>query len=440
MDAKELLEKYEQGQRNFRIENLSRLDMKGLELNGVDFRGADFNGADLSNVSLTDVNLQGADLSQAILTKAKLRSTNLTRAVLKGANLRGIDCKVEAQYGGGLNQSLRTIFRETDLSNADLSEAIFYFSDFSNANLNNANLNKAYFYHSYLINADIEKVNLSYAKLTNSNLTGASLVGSDLNKADLEVVKFQGKNLQEIRLRAVNLNKFNLVGLNISFADLSGANLENANLRKANLQGANLEKANLQGANLTAINLENANLKGADLSDAITYGWGVDGAEFASAIMPDGEIFRLELDRKVKPKELSLGRVELMTRKIIKTEKAPAPVGPYNQAIAASGQLLFVSGQIAIDPRSNTIVYTDDVAKQTEQVMANLKAVLAEAGASFEDVVKTTIFLKDMNDFATVNQVYSGYFDPENAPARACVEVSRLPKDVLVEIDCIAVV
>jgi len=128
-----------------------------------------------------------------------------------------------------------------------------------------------------------------------------------------------------------------------------------------------------------------------------------------------------------------------MTRKVVNTQKAPAPVGPYNQAIAASGQMLFVSGQIAIDPSTNQLVYTDDVAKQTEQVMNNLKAVLAEAGASFANAVKMTIFLKDMNDFATVNQVYSGYFDPENAPARACVEVSRLPKDVLVEIDCIAV-
>ncbi|MDB9516216.1 RidA family protein [Roseofilum reptotaenium CS-1145] len=128
-----------------------------------------------------------------------------------------------------------------------------------------------------------------------------------------------------------------------------------------------------------------------------------------------------------------------MTRKVVNTQSAPAPVGPYNQAIAASGQMLFVSGQIAIDPSTNQLVHTDDVAKQTEQVMNNLKAVLAEAGASFANAVKMTIFLKDMNDFATVNQVYSGYFDPENAPARACVEVSRLPKDVLVEIDCIAV-
>jgi len=129
-----------------------------------------------------------------------------------------------------------------------------------------------------------------------------------------------------------------------------------------------------------------------------------------------------------------------MSKQIIKTDLAPAPVGPYNQAIAATGRMLFVSGQIAIDPATSQLVYGEDVAKQTEQVMANLAAILTAAGATFEDVVKTGVFLKDMNDFATVNGVYARYFDAATAPARACVEVARLPKDVLVEIDCIAVI
>ncbi|HIK31536.1 MAG TPA: RidA family protein [Oscillatoriales cyanobacterium M4454_W2019_049] len=129
-----------------------------------------------------------------------------------------------------------------------------------------------------------------------------------------------------------------------------------------------------------------------------------------------------------------------MTRKVIQTENAPAPVGPYNQAIAASGETLFVAGQIAIDPKTNQLIPTDDVSQQTEQVMANLAAILEAAGASFNDVVKTTVFLKDMNNFAAVNAVYAKYFDEATAPARACVEVARLPKDVLVEIDCIAVI
>ena len=102
--------------------------------------------------------------------------------------------------------------------------------------------------------------------------------------------------------------------------------------------------------------------------------------------------------------------------------------------------MLFVSGQVAIDPATNQLVYDGDVGKQTDRVMANLAAILKEAGATFEDVVKTGVFLKDMNDFATMNGVYSRYFDEATAPARACVEVARLPKDVLVEIDCIAVI
>jgi 2-iminobutanoate/2-iminopropanoate deaminase len=129
-----------------------------------------------------------------------------------------------------------------------------------------------------------------------------------------------------------------------------------------------------------------------------------------------------------------------MSRKIIQTNNAPAPVGPYNQAIAASGQMLFVSGQIALDPATGALVGSGDVVAQTEQVMANLQAVLQAGGSDFAQVVKTQVFLKDMNDFATVNGVYAKYFDEATAPARACVEVARLPKDVLVEIDCIALV
>jgi 2-iminobutanoate/2-iminopropanoate deaminase len=129
-----------------------------------------------------------------------------------------------------------------------------------------------------------------------------------------------------------------------------------------------------------------------------------------------------------------------MSREIIRTEKAPAPVGPYNQAIAATGKMIFVAGQIALDPNTGAIVGEGDVKKQTEQVMANLEAILVAGGASFADVVRTTVFLADMNDFAAVNAIYAKYFDEATAPARACVQVSRLPKDVLVEIDCIAVV
>ncbi|MEQ9624815.1 RidA family protein [Coleofasciculus chthonoplastes] len=129
-----------------------------------------------------------------------------------------------------------------------------------------------------------------------------------------------------------------------------------------------------------------------------------------------------------------------MSRKIIRTTNAPAPVGPYNQAIAARGELIFVAGQIPLDPKTGAIVGENDIAKQTEQAMANLAAILEEAGVQMQDIVKTTVFISDMNNFVAMNQVYARYFDEASAPARACVEVSRLPKDVLVEIECIAVV
>lgn len=125
-------------------------------------------------------------------------------------------------------------------------------------------------------------------------------------------------------------------------------------------------------------------------------------------------------------------------KKIIRTDLAPAPVGPYNQAIAASGTMLFVAGQIPLDPQSGNIAGVGDVSKQTEQVMSNIEAILTAAGAGWNNVVKTSVFLTDLANFTAMNQVYARYFQEENAPARACVEVSRLPKDVLVEIECIA--
>ncbi len=129
-----------------------------------------------------------------------------------------------------------------------------------------------------------------------------------------------------------------------------------------------------------------------------------------------------------------------MTRNVIRTDAAPAPVGPYSQAIAASGQMIFTAGQIALDPATGQVVGEGDVTQQTEQVLANLTAVLAASGASLQNVVKTTVFLADMKDFAAMNAVYAKHFGETAAPARSCVQAARLPKDVLVEIECIAVI
>ena len=126
-----------------------------------------------------------------------------------------------------------------------------------------------------------------------------------------------------------------------------------------------------------------------------------------------------------------------MSKKILATEKAPAALGPYSQGVAASGEMIFVSGQIPINPATGNVA-EGDIAAQTRQCMDNIAAILAEAGASVEDIVKTTIYLKDMNDFAVVNEAYGSYFE-KDAPARGCVEVAHLPKDMQVEIEAIAV-
>ena len=129
----------------------------------------------------------------------------------------------------------------------------------------------------------------------------------------------------------------------------------------------------------------------------------------------------------------------MSSTKVIKTSNAPKPVGPYNQAIKA-GNFIYCSGQIAIDPVSNKINCLGDIEKETSQVLKNLLAVLNAGGAKVEDVVKTTIYLTDLKNFKTVNDIYSDFFKVEKPPARACIEVSSLPKGVLIEIDCVAFV
>lgn len=120
---------------------------------------------------------------------------------------------------------------------------------------------------------------------------------------------------------------------------------------------------------------------------------------------------------------------------VVNTKKSPAAIGPYSQAIK-TGDLLFISGQLPMDPETMSII-SASVKDQTVKAIENLKAILEEAGLTLNNVVKTTVFIKDMNDFADINEIYASYF-VENKPARACVEVARLPKDARVEIEAIA--
>ena len=124
-------------------------------------------------------------------------------------------------------------------------------------------------------------------------------------------------------------------------------------------------------------------------------------------------------------------------KKVISTDHAPKAIGPYSQAIVANG-MAFLSGQIPLDPATNTMI-EGDITAQTERVLQNVKGLLEACGSSLGQVVKTTVFIKDMGEFAKMNEVYAKYFS-ENAPARSTVEAARLPRDVRVEIDCIALV
>ena len=123
-------------------------------------------------------------------------------------------------------------------------------------------------------------------------------------------------------------------------------------------------------------------------------------------------------------------------KKVIKTNKAPLPIGPYNQAVAA-GKLIYTAGQIAIDTKTNSICY-GSVSEQTRIILGNIKIILEEAGSSLKNVIKTTVYLKNMDDFQSMSTVYAQFFEEKTAPARSTIEVARLPKDVLVEIEAVA--
>jgi 2-iminobutanoate/2-iminopropanoate deaminase len=127
-----------------------------------------------------------------------------------------------------------------------------------------------------------------------------------------------------------------------------------------------------------------------------------------------------------------------MSNQKLFTEKAPKPIGPYSQAIIADGKFIYTAGQVAIDPATNQLV-EGDIKVQTRQVLKNIEAILTAAGASMNSVVKTTVFLKDFNDFGAMNEVYAEFFTGA-APARSTVEVSRLPRDMKVEIETVAVI
>ncbi|WP_413162395.1 Rid family detoxifying hydrolase [Capilliphycus salinus ALCB114379] len=355
MDAKELLEKYAQGERDFQ---------------GVELKGVNLNGANLSEINLKDADLTGA----------KLDGVNLTYAVLKNANL----------------------------SASDLDKA-------------------------KLMNANLESANLSQAYLRNTDFTGACLNEANFSQADFSnhKVNFQDAELYKVKLYKAQLQNCDLTNVIFNNANFSRANLEKAKLREASLEKCNFKHANLKEADLIGANVDGASFIGADLTYANLYRANIEQAEILGAIMPDGKIY--EPDNY----KIIVRTPGTQQQKVIHTDKAPEPPNSRNQAVIVNG-MIFVAGQIGIDPRLNSILHEEDVGKQTEQIMANLEIILTEAGSTWADVVKTTIFLKNMSDFAAMNAIYANYFDAEIAPICACVAVSQLPQNALVQIECVA--
>jgi 2-iminobutanoate/2-iminopropanoate deaminase len=204
-----------------------------------------------------------------------------------------------------------------------------------------------------------------------------------------------------------------------------------------------LERASLKDTDLMQANLKGANLSKANLTNSKTYGWNIENVDFTQAIMPDGLVYEFEnnQDKSIEGSnkiDFKKTQIKLDSQPfIIHTDKAPEPPNSRNQAVIVNG-IIYVAAQIGIDPRLNQILHEEDVGKQTEQIMANLEIILTEAGATWADVVKTTIFLKEMKDFAAMNAVYANYFDVEIAPICACVAVAQLPKNALVQIECVA--
>ncbi|NET87976.1 MAG: endoribonuclease L-PSP [Kamptonema sp. SIO1D9] len=429
MDAQEFLTKYANGERNFQRAKLAGFDLRSVDLIGVD----------LTNANLTGTIFKGADLSKAIFTGAKIHKADFTAAILREANLYQVrgEGKVEHYHsrgGGTYYNNAHANFNKANLCQTNLSESSLNYCIFTNADLDKTNFKNASLCRTNLENTSLFEADLSQATLDSANLTKANLVGADLSRASLNSVKFQEVNLQGAKLKGVNLTGMDLSELNLENVDFTGATLENINLRKACLRGANLARASLCKADLMNADFTKANLQKADLTDAKTYGTIFEEVDFTRAIMPDGEIYFSEVG------EVDSKIVYNQQKQVIFTELAPKLKGLNSQGISADGKLIFINGQIGIDLRVNDILYPDDFQRQTEQMMANIQAILNAAGASFQDVVETKVYLTDMQNFSAFEAVYGKYFDYVSAPTRACLQIAQLPQNALVAMDCVAVI
>jgi len=377
MNAKELLERYADGER--------------------DFEGVNLSGVIMKNSDLTGINLKGAILSQSNLEKVTLNDANLNQCSFREARLSTVD------------------FWDADLSEADFSGAYLYRVIFARANLKKTN-----FYSLVCLDKDCK---FEGAKMTHASFKNTEMRYRNLSEFDLENCDFSETNLENANFSSANCKK-----VNFKRSNLGGAIFKNTGLEEANLKRANLNKANLMKSQLTS-----ASFVGANLTDANLYLANYEEAELLGAIMPDGEIYDPEnYSIIVTPEQSSHSQ-------FIDTENAPKSPNSHHQAVIVNGSL-HVAGQIAIDPRVNAMLCEDEITEQTRRVMENLTAILAAADAGWSDVVKTMIYMVDLEECDRMNSVYSEYFPDGNLPICTCVAVSQLPQNVRVQIECVAAV
>ena len=377
MTPQELVDRYKLGERDF----------PGVDLSYTTWQGHDF----------SDINLEGADLSNS-----SFKNMTFNQANLKNCNFS------------------ESTFQSVKFVNADLTNACCIKSDLNTINFSGADLTGAQFQASRRF-SDIKR---DKAILKNVNFSGIKMSGENWSYLDLEGCNFS----------RVDGYRINLAGSNCTNCNFKNAKLEEAILKKTCLEGANLKQANLKKANLMKAKVKNASFIGANLTDAYVYASNYQDAEIIGAIMPDGEVDDPDDYSIVEVEESGVKSTKAV---FINTENAPKSPNSPHQAVIIN-DCIYIAGQIAIAPRLNIMLCDDEITDQTRRVMDNIGAILTAAGVGWSKVMKTTIFMVDLQESDRMNSVYSSYFTDGNMPICTCVAVSKLPENARVQIKCIA--
>ncbi|MDT9203917.1 MAG: Rid family detoxifying hydrolase [Limnospira sp. PMC 1286.21] len=377
MEAQKLFDRYKLGERDFPGVDLSYTTWKGCNLSEINLEGADLSNSDFQEMTFDHANLKNCNFSGSTFQSVQFVNANLTNACFIKSDLQTID------------------FSGADLTGAQFEES-----------------------------SRFDDINMAKAIIKNVNFSGSKMFSINWSYLDLEGCNFSGIYGFRINLAAANCKKCNF----------KMANLEEAILRETCLEGANFKQANIKTANLMKAKVKNASFVGANLTDANLYLTNYQEAQIIGAIMPDGEVYDPDDYSIVEGGESGGNSTKA---EFINTENAPKSPNSPHQAVIING-CIYIAGQIAIDPRLNIMLCDDEITDQTRRVMDNIGAILTAAGVGWSKVVKTTIFMVDLQESDRMNSVYSSYFTDGNLPICTCVAVSQLPENARVQIECIA--